>query len=160
MAKFVLGVAIVAFCSFCGVYMTKKYRKKQSFYAQLWEFNERFLSEITYYRRPLIEFLSKYAYKNEFATLIQTFCLGLEKGVFSLENSRLDFLTEEDKIEVEDYFRMLGKGDSVSQKGYFSSVRDTLAKLENETKTEAKRYGDLYLKIGFLLGLLVLILIV
>ena len=70
------------------------------------------------------------------------------------------FLKAEEKQMILNYFLMLGKGDSVSQKGYFSSVRDTLAKLENETKTEAKRYGDLYLKIGFLLGLLVLILIV
>ena len=61
---------------------------------------------------------------------------------------------------IEDYFFMLGKGDSASQKGYFSSLKDTLVKLENETKIEAKRYGDLYLKIGFLFGLLVLILIV
>ena len=55
---------------------------------------------------------------------------------------------------------MLGKGDSVSQKGYFSSVKDTLLKLQNDAQNDAKRYDNLYVKIGFLCGLLLLILMV
>jgi stage III sporulation protein AB len=160
MAKFILGVAIVAFCSFCGYYMTKKYRKRQSFYLQLWEFNERFLSEVTYYRRPLAEFLSKYSYKNEFAVLLQSFYLGLEKGSFSLENICLDFLTEEDKKELEDYFGMLCKGDSTAQKAYFSGLKEVLAKKKMQSVEEGKKYGDLYVKLGFLIGLFLLVLMI
>ena len=59
---------------------------------------------------------------------------------------------------VEDYFLMLGKGDSLSQKGYFSSVKEPLLRLQNEAETTCKRYADLYIKLGFLCGLLILIL--
>ena len=59
-----------------------------------------------------------------------------------------------------DYFSMLGRGDSSSQKGYFSSVKEDLRRRKIETDAEYKKYGDLYIKLGFLCGLLVLILIV
>ena len=54
---------------------------------------------------------------------------------------------------------MIGKSDSVAQKAYFSSLKDILKKAENESLQESKKYGDLYIKMGFLFGLLILILI-
>lgn len=160
MAKFFLGVAIVAFCSFCGYYLAKKYRKRQSFYTQFWEFNERFLGEIAYYRRPLGEFLSKYTYKNEFELFLNSFytCLKKEDGLRELAYP--DFATEEEKRELIDYFSMLGKGDSGAQKAYFSTAKETLSKRKKESVEACKKYGDLYVKLGFLIGLFILVLIV
>ena len=71
MIKFLLGIAIVAFASFCGYLLAKKYRQRKAFFEQLKMFNERFLNEITYYRRPLKEFVSVYAYRGEFNGLLQ-----------------------------------------------------------------------------------------
>ena len=65
MLKFLLGVAIIAFTTFCGYLLGKKYRIKKQFFLQLNEFNERFLSEIAYYRRPLREFIAGYAYQGQ-----------------------------------------------------------------------------------------------
>ena len=53
MIKFILGVAIICFTSFCGYVLAKKYRQRKNFFSQMNEFNERFLSEIAYYRRPI-----------------------------------------------------------------------------------------------------------
>ncbi len=164
MLKFFLGVAIVGFTSFCGYLLAKKYRQRKAFFSQFKEFNERFLSEISYYRRPIREFAARYAYKGEFHTLLEDFFHSLSQRS-SQSRSFTDFptygfLTAEEKRVVEDYFLMLGKGDSVSQKGYFSAVKEPLSKLQTESETACKKYGDLYIKIGFLCGLLILILIV
>ena len=165
MIKFFLGIAIIAFTSFCGYLLSKKYRQRKQFYTQLREFNERFLSEISYYRRPLKEFMAAYAYQGEFEEILRDFSIFLNEKA-SAGSSFLDgrrkytFLKVEECQMLEDYFMMLGKGDSASQKGYFSAVKDSLVKLENESSNEAKRYGDLYVKIGFLCGLLILILMV
>lgn len=165
MTKFLLGVAIVAFTSFCGYVLTKKYRRRKLFFTQLREFNERFLNEISYYRRPIAEFSSKYVYKGEFNEFLQDFfsALGKKQTPFVkelLDDPRYDFLTNEEKGVLDDYFQMLGKGDSASQKAYFSSVKERLAKLQTEADGAYKRYGDLYVKLGFLCGLLILILII
>ena len=163
MIKFFLGVAIVAFTTFCAYVLAKKYRKRMLFFQEFYTFNERFLSEIAYYRRPIKEFIGLYAYQGEFADFLADVFAEREGntqiGAVLLEGD-YDFLKEEDRKTVEDYFLMLGKGDSASQKGYFSSIKERLFALRNEAEKDAKRYGDLYIKIGFLCGLLILILIV
>ncbi len=164
MAKFLLGMAIVAFTSFCGYVLAKKYRKRKLFFSQLKTFNERFLSEISYYRRPLGEFVGKYVYKGEFDEFLHEYFSSLEEysqdqaQVVSFEG--FEFLTDEEKAVVEDYFKMLGRGDSASQKVYFSSIKEQLVKLLSQAESTYKKYGDLYIKLGFLCGLLILILII
>lgn len=162
MQKFIVGIALVAFTTFCGYFLAKKYRQRKLFFMQLLEFNERYLSEIAYYRRPIKEFTEKYTYKGEFDELLQDFFRSLQSGESLRENlldsAKYAFLTIEEKRVVEDYFLMFGKGDSQSQKGYFSSVKSSLSKLQSEAETQCKRYGDLYIKLGFLCGLLLLIL--
>lgn len=164
MIKFFLGLAVVAFTSFCGRLLARKYRQRSGFFKQFREFNERFLNEITYSRRPLKDFITSYTYEGEFQELLRDFYVFLKDNSSSLsflnDGQKYAFLKVEEKKVVADYFQMLGKGDSVSQKGYFSSVKDTLIKLQNDAQNDAKRYGDLYVKIGFLCGLLLLILMV
>ena len=162
--KFFVGIAIVAFTSFCGYLLAEKYRKRGLFFREFQEFNERFLSEISYYRRPIKQFLGKYAYRGEFSMLVSEFLSGIENNeIFSLkivENEVFHFLKKEEKAIICDYFSMLGKGDSTAQKGYFSASKEQLVRLRKESQTEEKRYADLYVKLGFLFGLFILILIV
>ena len=162
--KFFLGIAIVAFTSFCGYIFAKKYRIRKLFFSQWKEFNERFLNEISYYKRPLGEFSSKYMYKGEFNDLLENYfsCLSGEMSGFTevLKSADYGFLSREEKAAVYDYFTMLGKGDSLSQKSYFSAAKETLGKFQTNAETTYKKYGDLYIKLGFLCGLFLLILII
>ena len=163
MDKFILGVIIVVFCSFCGFLLAKKYKKRKLFFTQLYEFNERFLNEVTYYRRPIEEFSSKYIYKEEFSNALELFLQNVKNGVLpplSLDSIDFSFLSTEEKQSIEDYFNMLGKGDSSSQKAYFSSKSEALKKWQTDAQTTAKKYLDLYIKLGFLFGLFLLILLI
>ncbi len=163
MAKVLLGIAMIAFTTFCGYLLAKKYRKRKEFFNQLYDFNERFLNEIAYYRRPLKEFFSKYAYKGEFEKLLWIYSESIEaqKPMVEelFESAEFDFLRKEEKSVVGDYFNMLGKGDSASQKNYFSSIKNSLTALQTGAIQESKKYGDLFVKLGFLCGLLILILL-
>lgn len=164
MLKFFVGIIIVAFCTFCGRLLSKKYRQRKLFFHELKEFNERFLSEISYYRRPIQEFVASYSYQGDFGQLIHDSFSAIEEGT-QKENvlkalHKYDFLTEEEKQELQEYFLMLGRGDSSSQKAYFSSRKERLTAWTQGADTAAKQYGDLYIKLGFLCGLFVLLLIV
>ena len=154
----------MAFSSFCGHLLAKKYRQRKNFFLQLREFNERFLMEIAYYRRPIREFIAGYAYQGEFDEYLKAYFTDIDaRSVRDRSGVAVPeclFLREDEQKFLDDYFLMLGKGDSVSQKGYFNSVKDKIIKWQVETAEECKRYGDLYIKIGFLCGLLVLILII
>ena len=69
-------------------------------------------------------------------------------------------LKKEEKTVVFDYFFALGKGNAISQSAYFNGMKATLKTLTEGAEKENKRYGDLFIKLGFLCGLLILILIV
>ena len=164
MLKAVSGIAIVLFSTFCGYLFAGKYRQRKLFFTQFKEFNQRFLNEIAYYRRPIKEFFSSYPYKGGFGEVLTAFYGGLRDNASSVRVKELIdsflFLKKEDCTLIEDYFYMLGKGDSSSQNAYFSSQKDKLAQMQSESEEICKKYGDLYIKIGFLIGLFVLILIV
>ncbi|MBQ5927253.1 MAG: hypothetical protein IIX01_04960, partial [Clostridia bacterium] len=70
------------------------------------------------------------------------------------------FLSQDEKRFVSDYLSMLGRGDSASQKAYFQSQKNFLNQYKTKSVEECKKYGDLYVKLGFLLGLAILVLIV
>lgn len=157
MLKVLLGCAIVAFTTFCGYILSKKYRQRKLFFRQLFEFNQRFLNEVTYYRRPIQDFVARYEYQGEFADMLQAYVFSL-KGE-ALDLSQYSFLRDDETAILYDYFQTLGKGDSNSQKGYFSGMNDTLSKWKSSSDIEGKKIGDLYIKLGFLCGLFILILI-
>lgn len=161
--RLLLGIIIVVFCSACGFMLAKKYRKRKQFFTQLYQFNERFLNEIAYYRRPIEAFTSQHEYKGEFALLLTLYLEGVKTDDEAFDvrnNAEFTFLTEEEKNGVNDYFRMLGKGDSLSQKGYFTAKKESLCAWQNEANAIAKKYGDLYVKLGFLFGLFLLIVLI
>lgn len=164
MLKVLVGIAIVGFTTLCGYLLSKKYRQRKQFFRQFKEFNERFLNEIAYYRRPIQEFATTYAYQGEFNELLQAFFVNLKERELNerkiLDLPTYSFLKEDEKLVISDYFLMLGKGDSASQKSYFSSIKEALIKYQNESNAASKKYEDLYIKLGFLCGLFILILII
>lgn len=152
--KFVLGLLVIAFCTFLGYLSASKYRNRRSFYAQLSDFNEKYLAELKYARKPLNQFLSDMEFKGDFSKIIHAYVF--ERKI-ELDYS---YLTKAEKEEAAEYFRMLGRGDSRSQSGYFSAQADTLLESKNKSEKDAKSYTDLYVKLGLLAGLAIVILIV
>lgn len=164
MLKFIVGIAIVAFSSFCGYKLAGKYRRKKQFFKQFSAFNDRFLEELSYSRRPLGEIFSKSMYTGEFQLLLCEFISYLKSDdknfLLVINENPFSFLSEDEKVEISDYFLALGKGDSQAQKGYFLSIKGRIDARRSEAEEKCKRYVDLYVKLGFLCGLFILILII
>lgn len=152
--KLLLGAITIAFCTLLGYFAAGKYRARKDFFNQFSLFNERYLNELCYARKPLSEFLVQYAYTGDFAKTVNSF--SDRRNV----NVDLAFITKEEKAFCADYFGMLGKGDVRSQNGYFSSQSETLNRKKEESEKEAKTRGELYVKLGLLAGLAFVILII
>ena len=164
MLKILFGVAIVAVSTAGGYILSSKYRQRRRFLSQFREFNDQFINEISYYRRPIKEFLQNHSYDGEFQVLLQSYLAMLNQTTFHeaqiLDLAAYTFLHENEKTDVLDYFRMLGRGDSSSQRCYFLSIRDRLLKYEADAVSQGKRFENLYIELGFLCGLFILILII
>ena len=163
MLKILLGVAVVALSTIFGYILANKYRLRRRFLGQFREFNDRFINEITYYRRPIKEFLMTNTFEGVFQSLLEGYAQqlgGVSDGIAAFKMSDYSFLGENEKNDLLGYFSMLGKGDSISQKAYFLSMRERLTKYETEAVLQGKKYENLYLELGFLCGLFILILII
>ncbi len=160
MAKLLIGICIVAFTTFCGHQLARKYRERKNFFLDFERFNDAFLNEISYYKRPIEIFLSDRKFSSSFRDWLIEYTNGLKAEERAPVFIEFSFLKEEEKAFINEYFSMLGRGDSLSQKGYFSSVKGRIEGIKQKSVDENKRYGDLYLKLGFLFGLALLILIV
>ncbi len=151
--KLLLCGLMIAFCTALGYLAAEKYRSRKKFFSQFELFNARYLTELAYARKPLEVFLREYSYTGDFQKLISAL---QKRGELPAHG----FLTKEEQGDTENYFSMLGKGDTASQEAYFSSKKGWLAEKKKKAEEEAKARGELYVKLGLLAGLAFVILIV
>ena len=161
-AKIVLCLAILAFTTGVGYCFASKYRKRKLFFKQFFEFNDSYLQELEYYKRPLKEFIFVGNYKNEFAELLTFYLKYLGKSDPWLIDflSNVSFLDNEEEGFLKNYFNSLGKADSLSQKNYFLGAKTTLSIWKNAAESDYKKYAELYVKLGVFIGLAIIIIII
>ena len=130
--KFLLSGLIVAFGVLIGYLAAGKYRARMKFYAQFSGFNERYLTELSYARKPFRELIAEYPYSGEFASVLRDFSERKPRS------KKISFLTKEEFSELNDYFSMLGKGDSSSQTGFFTAKKNRFNGKEGGDRTGGK----------------------
>lgn len=152
--KIIICIAVIVFSTAMGYLLSGKYRARKKFYDQFCLFNERYLNELNYMRKPLPEFLKRYDYTGDFAKAVRQ-CV--EERDCAL---KFTFLTTEERDACGNYFSMLGKGDALSQKSFFGAQTKILDEKRVLGDKQAKARGSLYVKLGLLLGLAIVILII
>ncbi len=159
--KWVLCLTLLIFTSSVGYAFSSKYRKRKLFFAQFYDFNQKFLQELSYSKRPIKEFLQIYPFKGEFLLLLEEYRQKIGRDNFFNEyfSQNTFLLLEEEKLIIE-YFQQLGKGDSDSQKTIFSARAKLLEEMKTKTENDYKKYAELYVKLGVLLGLAIIIVII
>ena len=152
--KIFICIAVIAFSTGLGYWLSGKYRSRKDFYEQFCLFNKQYLNELSYTRKSLPDFLKEHEYKGDFAKAVKSCVEARDCSI------KFSYLTEEEKSACENYLAMLGKGDALSQKNYFTIRQSTLAEKKTTCEREAKKRSDLYLKLGLLAGLAFVILII
>lgn len=154
MISYILYICIVLFLTYIGYFLSGKYRYAKNFYIQWVKFHQNFLTEMDYIRRPLKEVITKVQMEGDFAEFLKEY----EKNHDWTE--KIDFLSKEENEFLREYFYFLGRSDYLTQKEYFSACTKKLNELREKSEQDAVRYTDLYIKLGFLLGLIIVILLV
>ncbi len=122
-----------------GVFLSAGKKKRYQIFSELYEFNEQLLINLKYSRKPLDEVAKDYKFMPSI--------LGGEK-----------VLTGNDGAFIADYTTGLGKSDAMSQIDYLNDRKSALLKLKEESFSDYKKYGSLYVKIFFMVGVLLAIL--
>lgn len=132
--------AVAALTTSIGVFLSANKKKRMLILSELYEFNEQLLLNMKYSRKTLDKIADNFK-----------FMPGILRGERPLTGSDGEFIA--------DYFSNLGKSDALSQIDYLNERKAVLSKLKDESAAEYKKYSSLYVKIFFLLGVLMAVLL-
>ncbi|MBE5756647.1 MAG: hypothetical protein E7342_02490 [Clostridiales bacterium] len=144
-----LGFCIIILTTYIGYCFSKNLAKRKKFFNDFYNFNQKIKREVGFSKNTLLSILDE---ENEFVLL-------LKKVVFESEIERPKYLEKEDFELFINYGKFLGTSDSDSQISYFNSLNDGIKKLLEEAKQKEEKLRPLYLKLGFFIGLALLIIL-
>lgn len=123
-----------------GVFLSANKKKRMTVFSELYEFNEQLILNLKFERKPIDKVAEKYKY-------IPPIIAG-EK-----------VLDGKDGETIAEYAVNLGKSDALSQIDYLNGRKAALSKCKDESFSDYKKYTSLYVKIFFMVGVLMAVLI-
>lgn len=109
-------------------------------FSELYEFNEKLTLNLKFERKPIDDVAKSFNYIPKILS-----------GERVLDGNDGEFIS--------DYFSNLGKTDALSQIDYLNGRKTALEKYKNESFDVYKKYSSLYVKIFFLIGVLMAVLL-
>lgn len=123
-----------------GVFLSAKKKKRMQIFSELYEFNEQLLLNLKFSRQTMDKVAKNFKFVPE-----------ILQGTVFLEGSDGEIISE--------YVLNLGKSDALSQIDYLNERKVILLKAKDESAETYKKYSSLYVKIFFLLGVLMAVLL-
>ena len=123
-----------------GVFLSAKKKKRMQILSELYDFNEQLLINLKFSRQTLDKVASNFK-----------FIPDILQGKILLEGRDGELISE--------YVFNLGKSDALSQIDYLNERKVILAKCRDESAENYKKYSSLYVKIFFLIGVLMAVLL-
>ncbi|MDE5667839.1 MAG: stage III sporulation protein AB [Clostridia bacterium] len=139
MIKILILISIVGLTTALGVFLSANKKKRMQVFSELCEFNVRLIMNLKFSKNPLDKVAADFKH-------IPT----------ALKGGKV--LDGKDGEIISDYFLNLGKSDATSQIDYLNGKKEQLQRYRDESQTKYKKYSSLYIKIFFMVGVLMAIL--
>lgn len=133
-------MAVVALTTSLGIFLSANKKKRMSVFSELYEFNEQLILTLKFSRSSMDKIAEPFKYMPK---------------ILNGEN----VLSGNDGKIVNDYLENLGKTDALSQIDYLSERKSVLKKYKEDSFSDYKKYSSLYVKIFFLIGVMVAVLL-
>lgn len=151
--KIFVGILLCIISTFIGYYFSKKYSVRRKFFQDFVDFNSAIKKEISFSKNTLISFIKSFEnandlfYKNLIDVIVNKKNVSLEKNIFTKQENQ--YLTS--------YLNFIGTSDTNSQLNFLNKTEKELDGFLEESMAEEKKCKPLYIKIGFLIGLIMFI---
>ena len=149
--RVILGIMLLLVCIFLGYILSQKFTKKRKFYSSFLVFNTNIKNEISFSQSTLIKIADKLDVKDDFNGCVYEF---IKEHEFTFNKN---YLNKEEIDFFKAYLSRLGSSDKFSQLSYLEEVGVQIDKRLSVATENEKKYKKLYLKLGFLLGLIAFI---
>ena len=147
------GIVALIICTTAGYFLGAKYKDRKVFFEDFNAFNNKLLNEISFSQRSLSEIIKGCGQNDSVFYEIIKSGDNLQETV----NKKAVFLDDEEKNTLCEYIKTIGKTDKSTQENYLKSTQGLISEKIKKTSEEYRKYKNLHVKIGFLLGLMVLV---
>lgn len=152
--KIIIGFVFITASTLIGYYFSGKYRFRKSFYTDFYNFNKTMENEVAFTKKTIEKII-------ENSNVDSCFYKNLIKIIHN-ENKDLTLkgLNDDEKDFFINYSQQIGKKESKTELAYLSSMETFIKDKMKIAVEEEKKYKTLYIKIGFLIGLVGFVLII
>lgn len=158
--KLFFAAVIVCGCSYIGIVLSRRYRKREQVFSDTAVFIDGCKSRIGFQQLPLKDILREAAegYTSELAPMLAQFYDLLANSEFVnydllSERIKCSCLTKEEVKLYVQFFDSLGKSDVASQLNSLEEFKSAFSKKHDAAADEKRRFGSMYTKLGVLTGL-------
>ena len=146
-----IGVLSLILCTFNGYRLSVKFNERKKFFSDFFSFNQKMISEVSFTQNPLLKIVeSEQGDKRDFIKFISG---EINKAEYYVP----DYLKKEEIPIVKEYANNLGRSDRETQLKFLSSQTKIIENLCASSEKDEIKYKKLYVKLGFLFGLIILI---
>ena len=146
-----LGAIVLCICTYFGYLYGQKYVEKRKFYEDFSSFNKKFINEVSYSMKTLPQIIAKENNNQLFYKTINNY---VQTKTVTINEK---FLTDDEKNYFKNYLETLGSSDRDSQLSFLNASLNTINEYLSLAQKDEKKFRSLYLKIGFLIGLIAFI---
>lgn len=151
----ILAVCMLALGTCVGKLFSNRYSEKYKFYKSIYDFNCDLLREVCFFKNNVRSLCKKEYISSAFNDLIKM------KGEGNNVSDKIpSYLSDVQKNDIIIYFDKLGKTDAAMQSMTCEGYKEKFANELSISLSEQKKYGNIYKKTGFLVGLIAFVIII
>ena len=151
--RLLLGVGLLLLSAFIGYVLSNKYYYRRIFFDDFVAFNNKLKQNISFKQTTLIKFIKEQKEQSDFYLSLNKFIC--EKD----ENINLSYLQADEINYFCEYMKSLGKDDAKTQIKFIDNINCKIIEIQKNVSEDEKKYKSLYIKLGILIGLILLILV-
>lgn len=137
-----------------GYLFSVKYGEIRDFWDKFGFWHKKIKAEIAFSQNSLPEIFAEGKTSDAFSACVRAYMNGTGKSV------KLKFLSDEETDFLNKYLQNLGRTDKDSQLNFLNSFEPELEKFIRIAENKSKTYRPLCVKLGFLSGLIIFILLI
>lgn len=151
--KLLIGVMLLVLSTLIGYKLSEKYVLRKKFYKDFLTFNQVLTREISFMQGTIVSLVKGIDFDGDFTDLLNYY---INTGEFKFEKK---YLSSEEIEYLKKYLKIIGSGDKKTQLEFLGSVNFELNNKCATVNEDEKKYKTLYIKLGFLIGLIAMIIL-
>lgn len=152
--KIFLGILFLIISTYVGYRASLKYTLRKKYYKDFFQFNSSLKNNVRFTLDSINKTIESFLNKGDFIRLFLLIINDKKQVGYVIK-----YLNNDENEFMYNYVNSIGKTDRESQLNYLIYVEGEISQKLKNSEEDEKKYKQLYVKLGFLFGLVVLVLL-